>query len=132
MTINRKRLIALAEWAAAQDARRRLGLPNEWVQANWLTKLSCGTACCLAGKVALEDGGKPYLRDEHWEETYEYDIASRVTFPGEPKPVWVSEYAQEVLGLTEEQRLKLFASTNDLDDVLRVIGELLNPIELAS
>lgn len=124
MTINRKRLIALAEWAAAQDARRRLGLPNEWIQENWLTKLSCGTACCLAGKVALDDGGKPYLHDdERWEDTFEYDIAAQVTFGGEP--VRVSEYAQGALGLTGEQRLELFEGTNDLDRVLYVIGKLL-------
>jgi hypothetical protein len=127
MTINRERLISLAEWAGAEDARRRLGLPSEWIQEDWLTKLSCGTACCLAGKIALEDGGIPYTGEEDfpWEHEDDGFGTSEVTFPGSTEPVYVPDHARRALGLSVGQADWLFDSDNDLDDVLDIIHELL-------
>jgi hypothetical protein len=132
---NRQRLIRLAQWAAGEDAKRRLGLPNEWEQGAWLTRRDgaaevggCGTACCIAGKVAIEDGGVPVV-DElgDWARFSPGYDTSRVVFPeiDPDEEVRVEDYAQEKLGLTYNQRAALFSGSNTLDDVLRIIGDLL-------
>lgn len=116
-TMNRERLIGLAVWAAGEDAKQRLGLPSEWKQTFWLTRESCGTACCMAGKVAVDDGGIPIF-DTQGE-------AFRVRLPG-GKTQGVSEYAREVLGLDYFDASDLFSANNQLTDVLHVINNLLH------
>lgn len=115
MTVNRKRLIELAVWVAGEDAKRRLGLPNEWRQGTYVKRLNCGTACCVAGKVALDDGCAPIWGGEY--------AANATTPDGRRVPIDV--YAKEALGLGWAQAWSLFYSDNDLDDVLMIIGDIL-------
>src|SRR3954470_2699194 len=52
---HRARLVDAIDWAAGQDARRRLGLASEWEQGHWLSATTesaalgghCGTAGCI-------------------------------------------------------------------------------------
>lgn len=61
---------SLIDWAAKEHEKREAGLPSEWDQAQWvgtddgknpvldkgeIVLPSCNTACCLAGKVALDN-----------------------------------------------------------------------------
>lgn len=134
----KERLIDLATWAAGEDARRRLGLPSEWYQGFWLTRdpAGCGTACCIAGRVALQDGGIPVVNDDNydaldretskreWESSDSID-ATRVWLPKRHEPVDVEEYARKALGLSQEEADDLFNGTNDLDAMLREIARLI-------
>lgn len=139
-----KRLIHLAEWAAAQEARRRLDLPSEWDQNHWLLNLGevltevapCGTACCIAGKVTLEDGWLPNAAvdsPENWTISESEDYVIKVDKSGKPvgDARYVPEVAQEILGLTDDQANRLFDGDNDLDDVLDVIVEILAEVQEA-
>lgn len=118
---NRKRLIELATWVAGEDAKRRLGLPSEWAQATWVQKRSCGTICCIAGKVALDDGGRPH----NWDGAHNGFETSRVIMP-DGEDTTVGRYATRTLGLDSEQRWQLFIGARDLDGVLRTIAKILN------
>jgi hypothetical protein len=135
---NRQRLIKLVTWAAGENAKKQLGLPSEWDQGYWVTRDDrvqfavdgCGTACCLGGKVAIEDGGVP-VRDEvgDWATFDDGITTGNVVFPDvDPEEmVSVSEYARDALGLTDGQASQLFAGSNSYEDVLRIVGELLAP-----
>jgi hypothetical protein len=121
---NRKRLIALAQWVAGEDAKRRLGLPNEWNQTHWFQRrrgdadAGCGTACCIAGKVAVEDGGKPQFLFADSMVTGEVQMPDGALHH-------VRDYAKEALGLTEKQSERLFGADNSLEDVLASIAEFI-------
>ena len=71
-------------------------------------KPPCGTAGCLAGNACLMEGFVP--RRVPWD--YGYKL-SHVVLPGSHDVIYVREKAEEILGLTEEQRIGLFAA--DLD-----------------
>lgn len=138
-TPNRERLIRLAHWVSAEEEKRQQGLPSEWDQSMWLVRkrsATCGTACCLAGKVAMEDGAKPIPRDpdtteREWSDVEDGNVASRFRLP-DGTVNWVDGYAQRVLGLNDHQADRLFAGSNDLNDVLDVIEDIIGErIEVA-
>ena len=127
-TPNTERLVALGMWAIGQDLRKQLGLPNEWVQAHWISQNTpessgCGTACCIAGKVVLEDGGVPAAPPDDtnpWSPYGSARVASYARMP-DGSNVYVSDYAKEVLGLDNYQAGRLFGGSNSLEDVLDCI-----------
>lgn len=106
---NMERLDRLVEWAAAQEDLRAAGLSSEWDQTEWIGKRFCGTVCCVAGKVALEDGHRPVN-----------DLSYIITVDG--RRMGVDTYAMDALGLNDDQADVLFEASNTLDD-LRVIVE---------
>lgn len=124
---NRERLIALTLWAAGEQIKQKMGLPSEWDQADWLTRSrqadSCGTVCCLAGRVVLEDGGAPAGDDGQWADATEGYATGLAIVNGQT--VNVEEYAQHALGLNDSQAARLFSISNDLDDVIHIVGDLL-------
>lgn len=133
MTVNVERLIKLGVWAIGQDFRKQLGLPSEWEQGSWITRRAslskvdhCGTACCIAGKVALEDGALPiigaYGSPDSWEHAVEGYFTGQIVLPNGDRGT-VSEYSEQALGLSELQASKLFDGDNSLDAVLRYIHE---------
>lgn len=140
----RARLVHLAAWAAGEDVKRRLGLPSEWEQVRWFGTRGCGTTCCIAGKVALEDGAVPVLEHnddgplgveearELWRNEAPgaldgYLILDEWVYPpGATDCVDTGVYARHALGLTVEQAAGLFDGTNTLDDILRVVAQLLD------
>jgi len=125
---NKQRLIDLATWAAGEHAKKELGLPSEWDQGHWLKRdrdLSCGTTCCIAGKVALDDGGVPDGGWHSWEDTHDGDVSGVLRFP-DGQLDSASGHARRALGLTFHQADRLFDGDNGLTDVLAVIGALLN------
>lgn len=132
----RDTLIRLASWVASEDAKRRLGLPSEWNQSWWLSK-GCGTACCVAGKLALDSGGVPAVWDgghlvtdrdsaiQLWAEQAPGATSDWILPPDSDQPVDVGDYARDALGLDRDQADRLFNADNDLDAILTVIAEIL-------
>lgn len=147
--LNRAKLLELLDWVGAQDARRQAGLPSEWSQGSWLKLVpglesgpqvvvregtQCGTSCCIAGKVALSEGarpadfeGRPVFGTEATPSTtvYEYTSLDYVIPPGETEQVFVSDFAQRVLGLNDEQATNLFRGSNDYPLIAQILGELI-------
>lgn len=127
---NTERLVALGIWAINQDTRKKLGLPSEWNQENWLTKQpsasACGTACCMAGKVALEDGGVPIVNSfddtDAWANVRAGFTSGRVRLPSGDWD-FVEDHARNALGLTDGQAARLFAGGNDVHTVVQLVKE---------
>jgi len=112
-------LAALEElyaWAASQQELELRGLPSEWDQSVWgrTDSKGCGTACCIAGRQALLDGGQ--FVPGRWSVT-----AARM--PG-GRVVDISEYAGNRLGLTETQAEALFSEDNSLTDLRKIIDRI--------
>lgn len=133
----RERLVDLAVWAAGEKARMDLGLPSEWRQDSWMTRRSgCGTTCCIAGKVALEDGGTPIVVNDDGEEvvdpvealrlweSFDTEDTNEVMIPGVGR-VGIETYARVALGLDMGQANRLFWGDNELADLIRIIRDLL-------
>lgn len=123
---NTERLLELGRWAIAEDAKQRAGLPSEWDQGKWFSRASgCGTACCMAGKVVLDDGGYPIFRNG--------ELSGIRALMPDGSNVFADDYAAVALDLpfieSEEgsgswRDDALFNASNSLDDVLRIIAEL--------
>lgn len=107
------------EWAEAENAKGldAVGRPlGEWYQGDWHTNKSwwveysthdttntCGTAYCIAGYVGqlLEPA---FQKSDYLHENTEDEIH-------------VSKFAQEALGLTNDQASSLFAGGNDIERI---------------
>lgn len=110
-------LAALEElyaWAEGQTELKRQGLPSEWDQGVWGRKADtdCGTACCIAGRQVLLDGGAFVVNG--------LPFVITAMMPG-GREVDVQGYATERLGLNEEQADALFNSGNNLADLRKII-----------
>lgn len=134
--VNTERLVSIGRWAIGEERKRRAGLPSEWDQMHWLSRSPhCGTACCIAGRVVLEDGGVPLFPGYS-----EFTSAYRAQLP-DGTVVDVEDYAEIALGtpryIDDEQdgeewdpdageyrSTDLFAPDNDIHDVLRIIRTL--------
>ena len=53
MAFNMQLLDDAIDWAKAEHA---LGVDSLWRQYLWAGKTDCGTACCIAGRIALSTG----------------------------------------------------------------------------
>lgn len=115
MTVNVPLLRKTLDWAYEQYQLLLRGLPSEWDQSSWIrhsSAVSCGTVCCVAGKIALEagwvsrqgDGGSLIARDGV------VDTASRV--------------AARELGLAPGQAEALFSGGNTIGMLYAVAGQL--------
>lgn len=127
--VDRDKLIEVVKWAAGEDAKQKLGLPSEWEQGYWLSYRGegtgigangfCGTACCIAGKVALDDGWRPPPELSAWRG----NVGATVIKNDEVRSV--GPLAREILGLTENQADRLFSGDNTYEDVIRIAREIL-------
>lgn len=153
--INKKKLLDLVVWVAGEKAKQDLGLPSEWNQRAWLkvtpgldagpqitatSGTQCGTACCIAGKVALDSGAFPaayrnngigglVAADDPNVRLCENTSLDFVIPAEGGDAVGVSDQARAVLGLTQDQAGPLFAGENTYDDVVRIVGDLLREAE---
>lgn len=114
------RIDALVAWAEAEEHKAQAGERSEWHQGQWATwSACCGTACCIAGKTVLEDGGKFVSEDEG-------DVVTGAAeIPG-GHLVTISTYAQQVLGLSRRDAQRLFAPSNDLETLKAYAKDLAN------
>jgi hypothetical protein len=130
-TPNRERLLELVAWASGEAVKEAAGLPSEWNQQDWLTRRDdvaagghCGTACCIGGRAAMMAGGVPCSEyGGRWDDQDDGYTGGRVLLDGVERRV--SEVAQEYLGLNYDQRQALFHGSNELQDVVDVVGQIL-------
>lgn len=143
-TLNTERLVRVGRWAIEQEKLRQAGLPSEWDQARWLRKTDggCGTACCIAGRIAVEDGGVPVFDMPLYRGPNDIrpNAQAAVAVLPDGRRIQVDEYAEEVLGsrhafedqgdeyYDEETETfytnDLFSGDNDIHDVLRIIDQM--------
>lgn len=124
MSVDIDRLQGLLKWAAEEDALRREGKPSHWSQAEWirwdeqgnadLSVSGCGTVCCIAGKVALEEGARGVRRSDSAFMNFRVDVNGQHDN--------VSEVARNALGLSVSQAAHLFSGGNDLEDLRAIVG----------
>jgi hypothetical protein len=133
-------LASLLAWAEDENEKRKRGERSEWDQGNWITlpasfngllddhpgvplvSLPCGTACCIAGKVALDAGGLPALVGAGT--SAPHYAGSIVDMPDGTK-VGVDTFAAERLGITVDQAEVLFSGSNDIEDLRLIIGAII-------
>lgn len=106
---------------------------DEWEQSSWrlldVDNNRCGTAMCFAGHAA-------HIMGCDWSKNHpEYVVADEAdrewaeqqahinldVFEGEGELMHACWRAQRLLGLTDEQRMELFAGGNDLDDLREMV-----------
>jgi hypothetical protein len=90
------RLRKVVEWVEEQSALPRES--REWDQSLWHANLSCGTVCCVAGKLAEDMGAD--IRDDEYGST---------VFDGK-NPY---EFGADLLGATPAETHRLFSTSND-------------------
>lgn len=122
MTPNIERLQGLLAWAEGEAEKAAQGKPSQWDQTIWSNE--CGTSCCIAGKVALEEGLTPRVST-----FYPRTVRNFVTPDGDfvtpdGDSVDPSDFAQDKLGLTLEQADALFEENNTLSDLRHIIGKI--------
>jgi hypothetical protein len=100
-----------ASWLLAPyyNARRKYG-PNVALAMSQEELNKCGSAFCIAGYTCEING----VIDAD-----SYDIHQTTT--GEK--VW--DYARQQLGLTEEESEELFSGGNDINNVRRIVGQIM-------
>jgi hypothetical protein len=107
--IDHEEIDYLIDWAESSH----IAGDGEWNQRTWGEVTDCGTACCIAGKWALDHGWtvtnyapapwRAPWRDPQGNESY--------------SPAWE---AASALGLDDGYLAPLFDSTNTVDDLRRI------------
>lgn len=100
--------------------------PKEWDQRFWIRRTECGTACCLAGTVALLAGWTPSGWNGGLDYLTDTEITSRVrrVKDGIEQERRVEDVAAELLGVDGDGRDSLFHFGNNLADLKRIRDEL--------
>jgi hypothetical protein len=106
-------MISAYKWVSLQAERKAARLPSEWDQRFWIREESCGTVACVAGHIALNNGGKPFT-DDSW--------GAFVRLNGVERRV--SEVAAETLGITPDQAEVLFYYRNSIHDLRHMMSTL--------
>lgn len=95
---------AVIEWAEEEDAK---GPMSAWDQEIWGVEKSCGTAYCIAGKVAANAGWRPADGSfSMLEKDGVYELTSCV--------------ATEILGIDHEDAEYLFNAENSLKELKEI------------
>ena len=139
MPVNTEYLTRLLAWAEDEHEKALRGEPSQWDQSDWIDVEDiyyspdqeqalaawepCGTACCIAGKVALEAGGRPALKRSS--SGFVHVSGSAVDLPDGRENVLVEDLAADILGLSSDVAALLFNGSNDIHD-LRVLISALN------
>lgn len=90
--INLKPLDDAIEWAAREDAGRHVDGDPRWNQGQWLVVDECGTACCIAGRIALTAGWVPDVDDQIGGR-----ITGRIRNPGSGEAGYVLEVSDRII-----------------------------------
>jgi len=112
------------DWAEAHPDEDHADARGRWHDQDvWVAEEDCGTACCIAGIVALSEGWQPVYpvlnMGAEW-----VDRAGEMAL--------VSEVARRALGLSYEEADALFRASNTLPVLRRLAKELRNgdPIDV--
>lgn len=126
MEVNIPLLRKVVEWVESQEALA-FSKDRRWYQGAWFRKdrdadqavqdrndPMCGTAMCVAGKVAFDAGWKPVYVDHGGEYLY----ADDATKGGVTKPI--EEIAAAELGLPWEVADELFGADNTAEHIREI------------
>lgn len=125
MEVNIPLLRKVVEWVEEQES---LALADRrWYQGAWFRKVKdeaiqnindpmCGTAMCVAGKIAFDDGWIPEVVVVNSTDPYRY--AEVATKGGETRPI--DAIAADLLGIDEYDANELFAGDNSARDIRRI------------
>lgn len=116
-------LDALLAWAEAEHEKQQKGLPSEWDQGSWAKvapQVACGSACCIAGKAVARAGGVFLLPVGPRPGRTTTDFAEMPN----GREVYISDEAEDLLGLNSDQADALFEQDNTIEDVRRIIAEI--------
>lgn len=92
--------------------------PEEWDQGTW----RCETAMCFAGHAADIAGAQWVGKGKYLLADPDIDPPEKIRSTG---VTTASARAVQVLGITWEQANGLFVGSNTLDDLRRIVGELI-------
>lgn len=141
--------------AWAEEQAKLPELVGNWFQGGWWSGVddiadvlgiheipddNCGTVFCFAGKVAIDAGGviavsEDGYRSGHYlmatQEEIDADLTSeswRAKAYLTPV-VMVDDRAARLLGLDSWRASELFSSTNTIEDLRRIVGEIIERAE---
>lgn len=97
--------------------------PEEWRQSWWVSKTDCGTACCLAGHVALMTGHEINWQSDVWRFARGEDVSTASTVEDGRH---IALVAQEELGLNDSQQETLFHAQNSLSELWHLASRFTN------
>lgn len=117
------KLLTLKGWLYGEHLKQLAGLPSEWNQGVWANVQPCGTSCCIAGKTVIEAGGKLVTADGI--AAVGVGNVEWVLMPGESHPTYISQAAQELLGLDGDQRGALFSGSNTYEHASAIIDAII-------
>ena len=103
--------------------------PDEWDQREWVTDWpGCKTAYCFAGWTAVLAGARPDEDDEVPRASLPAELANveSCSWPASKGFLHVADAAMYLLGLNEHEADELFEEDNTLDDLRRIVGELVS------
>lgn len=123
---NLKELTAAAEWLGAQKAREDVGLTSEWNQDVWGRRLSCGTACCVAGRVALtQNDYVPIWGSNSNQEVLRGFVKIELYDPNQDYNYWdvteTANVAKSALGISDKVAGKLFEGYNSYSRCIKIL-----------
>lgn len=119
--INLKPLDDAIEWATREDAGRHVDGDPRWNQSRWLMVDECGTACCIAGRIALAAGWVPDV-----DERDNGRITGRIRNPesgkvryvlGVSDRIIIGDYADDSDSVPYSIVSDLYDGGNDLNDI---------------
>lgn len=134
MSVNVEKLRKAIEWAESEAIKAENGEISEWEQGEWIVTsrvryneklmeyVSCGTACCIAGKVALDAGFKSdpngFRGTLDGDETDVQSVAIR--------ELGLQSYSDPALFASNSIAQRLFDGSNTIYDLWRLANEISN------
>lgn len=126
--INLKPLDDAIEWATREDAGRHVDGDPRWNQSRWLMVDECGTACCVAGRIALQAG---WVADDN--DPASAEMRARIRHPETDRTGYVLEVADQIIigdyaddsgSVPYEIVSELYDADNDLEAIRRYRDQL--------
>jgi hypothetical protein len=118
--INVELLRKTIEWAESESVKAAAGERSEWNQGTWLRTNDCGTACCVAGKVAYDEGFRVL------DDVLGVNTGKIIDADGVESDLSISEIAQDRLGLSHNAGAALFDGDNDIADLWHIANVITN------
>lgn len=116
------KLLGLKGWLYGEYLKKDAGLASEWDQAMWGRETTCGTTCCIAGKIVLDAGGV-FVGGTQVDPNRRNFFDARM--PGEVDSVNIELKAAELLGLTVQEHTVLFLGSNTYETAVAVIDAII-------
>ena len=106
--------------------------PDLWDQENWAKRTSCGTSFCFAGWTCIIGDGMSEERIDWSPDPWDHGETEVAVYysTSSGRDGYVRKIAIRaalLLGLTYGAAMELFGSTNEIEDLERMVNELSGP-----